>query len=188
MPPPVSGSTSKTAEAFWEGTVVAVEWIVRYCSVSQSNLSSVNPDNPDARKKMIQLKAQEADQRKRERSLFAGLRGVCTSAGTADCKAPKTVPEPAGPDSSDEETAVQCGEDSDVEELTPEQEKLLQQGLTDREASARLVSSLGMATKQGPADPHFVQPSNMTVGPEVFWAPESFRGKNVRRSLAEESS
>ncbi|CAE7571940.1 unnamed protein product [Symbiodinium sp. CCMP2592] len=135
--------------------------------------------------------------------------------------APKTVPEPAAPDSSDEdrqdtvgskmhkdgrairfkckfgaspetesmlEAAVQCGEDSDVEELTPEQEKLLQQGLTDREASARLVSSLGMATKQGPADPHFVQPSNMTVGPEVFWAPESFRGKNVRRSLAKESS
>ncbi|CAE7815422.1 unnamed protein product [Symbiodinium sp. CCMP2456] len=148
----------------------------------------VSPDNPDTRKKMIQLKAQEAEQRKRERSLFAGLRGVCTSPGTTECKAPKTVPEPAGPDSSDEETAVQCGEDSDVEELTLEQEKLLQQGLTDREASARLVSSLGMATKQGPADPHFVQPSNMTVGPEVFWAPESFRGKNVRRSLAEETS
>lgn len=117
---------------------------------------------------------------------------------------------------------------ADFQELTPEQEKLLQHGLpgppsavlkfwnlswqnsrlkmsslcrlelkalnvpvrprTDREASARLVSSaalrvagttccechgsrphdlpisvrgLGMATKQGPADPHFVQPSNM---------------------------
>ncbi|CAE7282436.1 FKBP5 [Symbiodinium natans] len=148
----------------------------------------VNPENPDARKKLTQLKAQEAEQRKRERSLFAGLRGVCAApAGIPDPQAPKTAPEAAGPDSSDEELAAQGGEDSDVEELTPEQEKILEQGLTDRGASARLLSSLGMAAKQGPADPSLVQPSNMTVGPEVFWTPENFKGKNVRQSLAKES-
>ncbi|CAE7215341.1 unnamed protein product [Symbiodinium pilosum] len=147
----------------------------------------VNPDNPDARKKLSQLKAQEADQRKRERSLFAGLRGVCASqAVSPEAQAPKAAPAPAAPDSSDEEFADKGGDDSDSEELTLEQQKVLEQGLTDRDASARLMSSLGMAAKHGPADPHMVQPTNMTVGPEVFWTPESFKGKNVRMSMAKE--
>mmetsp|Transcript_21329 Transcript_21329/g.40140 ORF Transcript_21329/g.40140 Transcript_21329/m.40140 type:complete len:344 (-) Transcript_21329:57-1088(-) len=139
----------------------------------------VNPENLDARKKLSQLKSQEVEQRKRERSLFAGLRGVCAA------PASQGTPPPKPPDSSDEEPMAQAKDDSDEaeQELTAEEQQLLDRGLTDRDASAKLLSRIGIA-KSGPADPHLVQPSNMTVGPEVFWTPERLHGTNVRQSMA----
>eukprot|EP00913_Durusdinium_trenchii_P022301 g20954.t1 len=71
----------------------------------------VHPENVDVRKKLSSLKAQEADQRKREKALFSGLRGLCGSHSD-----PNAAP----------------------------QQMMLDRGLTDREAAARLVDRLGL--------------------------------------------
>lgn len=143
----------------------------------------VHPDNADVRKKLAALKLQEAEQRKREKALFSGLRGLCGRRCSDDPnEAPMPPPPPPPPeaDSSDEERPVADDED-DSYELTEEQQRMLEAGLTDRDAAARLVNSIG-AAKHDADD--LSQPSNMTVGPEIFWSPEMLKGTNVRQSMA----
>ncbi|CAK9097024.1 unnamed protein product [Durusdinium trenchii] len=137
----------------------------------------VHPENVDVRKKLSSLKAQEADQRKREKALFSGLRGLCGSHSDPNAApVPPPPPPPPEADSSDEERRY--GEEDSDGELTAEQQMMLDRGLTDREAAARLVDSIGMGSSGD-----LVNPSNMTMGAEVFWSPEMLKGTNVRQSM-----
>ncbi|CAK9096122.1 unnamed protein product [Durusdinium trenchii] len=118
----------------------------------------VHPENVDVRKKLSSLKAQEADQRKREKALFSGLRGLCGSHSDPNAApVPPPPPPPPEADSSDEERRY--GEEDSDGELTAEQQMMLDRGLTDREAAARLVDSIGMGSSGD-----LVNPSNMTLG------------------------
>eukprot|EP00434_Breviolum_minutum_P034296 symbB.v1.2.030348.t1/scaffold3411.1/size57358/5 len=133
----------------------------------------VHPDNMDVRKKLSQLKAQEVEQRKREKDLFSGLRGLCGRRSEGN-NAPVPPPPPPEPDSSDEDVRPPEDED-DSYELSEEQQKMLERGLTDRDAATHLVNSIGMA--RGDVD-QLSQPSNMTMGPEIFWSPDMLKGTN----------
>jgi len=139
----------------------------------------VHPDNMDVRKKLSQLKAQEVEQRKREKDLFSGLRGLCGRRSEGN-NAPVPPPPPPEPDSSDEDVRPPEDED-DSYELSEEQQKMLERGLTDRDAATHLVNSIGMA--RGDVD-QLSQPANMTMGPEIFWSPDMLKGTNVRQSMA----
>ncbi|CAJ1395293.1 unnamed protein product [Effrenium voratum] len=157
-------------------------------AISSCKLSlEVHPEDAAVRKKLSQLKALEADQRKREKALFAGLRGYCGSRKAP--KAESSKPADLVEDSSDEERKPEEDDEevysAEGAELSPEEQMLLDRGLTDREASSRLVGSLGISAKQGPADPHLVSPANMSVGPEIFWSPEMLKGTKVRQGMAE---
>eukprot|EP00930_Biecheleria_cincta_P094664 TRINITY_DN8604_c0_g1_i1.p1 TRINITY_DN8604_c0_g1~~TRINITY_DN8604_c0_g1_i1.p1 ORF type:complete len:362 (+),score=83.32 TRINITY_DN8604_c0_g1_i1:29-1087(+) len=127
----------------------------------------VQPQNPEARKRLSKLKALEADRRKRERSIFQGI-------------LPKTRKEESqvegdGDRRQEEENCHVEGYAADGEEgvgpdgLTAQQRKIAS-NLTDRSASSRLLGSLGI-DKEGQAGSDLAFPSNMRIGSEMIFLP-----------------
>eukprot|EP00931_Biecheleriopsis_adriatica_P088369 TRINITY_DN62704_c0_g1_i1.p1 TRINITY_DN62704_c0_g1~~TRINITY_DN62704_c0_g1_i1.p1 ORF type:complete len:358 (-),score=100.69 TRINITY_DN62704_c0_g1_i1:33-1061(-) len=115
----------------------------------------VHPDNPDSQKKLSNLKALEAAQRKRERSLFGGFLRRFSSPGESSAKEP-----------------VVTGKDGDAANLAEKQQEGLSKSLTDRTAASRLLGSLGyprQGSTSASSDATMIDPSNMTMHEQVFF-------------------